>query len=1008
MAPDSTSGPETTATPSRRFQRYEVREEVSRGGMGIVYRAWDTVLQREIALKVLRRDADASPEGVQRFWREAKSIASLRHPGIVPLHDVGLEEGTCFLTMDFISGETLQTLAASGSLDLPAKLEILAKVADAIHFAHERGIIHRDLKPRNILVSKEGNPYVTDFGLARPVEADLRITQSGITMGTPPYMSPEQARGVWDEVGPRADIYSLGATLYEILCGRPPFDGRTGTEILLKVVEEDPAKDADRRYETAREMAEDLRRILAGKTIRAHPPYGRLRRAARRVRRVVIGNLALVLLALAAGAVGATVFVVAEINDRLERRRSTPPAIPFYRDDFDEPGLVAPRPEWTALEGRIALGQGASAGRLVLSPDPETGGCLVVNLSEKFLGQHGGLRLRFDLVLPEGEPRLPPEIGCFLFVLPEDPLRTGYRFRWGQGFGGRRTLLKNGRTVRSDAGEELLPGLTFFGNPRYSVRMDLYRDEVRIDVNGEPVFDHKDDYPEEVVRARGCVWGFFAFGTALEVDTVEVERQGVPQITGPLDFGDELYAAGNWAMAQEYFARVRESVPEGDETALYARYRMALCRLRLEPAAPAAGGADPPLEALRKFAEEAPPGAAREAARIEVARRWAGENPARALDFLRPVLESPRRPERANAAALFCLEQGVRRARAAIGAPADPRAEAEALRFLEAAARGEGGDPTLGARSALLRGDLYRRRGAPGLARQNWERGALPVPPRNRRPGSRRRRPRAPPAGPPRPPVPRGRRAPGAGRDPAAGRPPRRGAPGLRGDPLAPLGPPPRERPAGLGRGRARLDRDGARPGRPRSRQPGGPGPGGLAHPASETPAHGARARHAALGRDARGMGPRRGVLRPEGLPAPVPGRPARRGRPRRRARRETAPPRPGGARGGALRADRVAGLRRTRGRRRRLRAARGVPRRRRARQPLPGLLARAAARDPGRRRKGPGGLRGGGLRSPGRAGGPGAGAPQGAPVGGKRLRRQARRGLPAAAEPRPNLKRKG
>jgi serine/threonine protein kinase len=123
---------------------------------------------------------------VQRFWREAKAIAALRHPSIVPIHDVGIEEGVHFLTMDFVDGETLQALASSGKMDLRAALEIMAQVADAIHHAHGQGIIHRDLKPRNILVTREGRPLVTDFGLARPVESDVRITQTGMTWGPRP------------------------------------------------------------------------------------------------------------------------------------------------------------------------------------------------------------------------------------------------------------------------------------------------------------------------------------------------------------------------------------------------------------------------------------------------------------------------------------------------------------------------------------------------------------------------------------------------------------------------------------------------------------------------------------------------------------------------------------------------------------------------------------------------------------------------------------------------------
>jgi tetratricopeptide (TPR) repeat protein len=759
MSTDPVSG--APAGAERRFGRYEIREEISRGGMGIVYKAWDTILGRDVALKVLRGDPDSSPESVRRFWREAKTIAALRHPSIVPIHDIGEENGTHYFTMDFVDGETLQALAAAGRLDTRAALEITAKVADAIHHAHEQGVIHRDLKPRNIMVSRGGHPLVMDFGLAKPVEADLRITQSGVTMGTPPYMSPEQARGVWDEVGPRADVYSLGATLYELLCGRPPFDGRTGTEILIKVVEEDPprprtlnralpaavetillkamAKDPERRYESARAMGDDLRRVLAGKAILAHPPYGRLHRAARRVRRIVIGNLELVLPALAGVVLTLTVFGAVEFYARQDLRNRTPPYTPVYRDGSAEPGAETIGPEWKALQGTIARDREGGQSRLVLAPDQETSRCVVLNQGEKFATYGGSLRIRFEAAVPKEHSGPPPEIGCFLYALPGDPLGTGYRFRWGEAFAGRRVLLKNGRPVRTAPGGGVEPGLTLFGNPRYRVAMELDRDVVRVNVNGAMILEFKDDFPEEIDRGKGCAWGLTAFGSELVVTGIEADRPGVPKVSSPVDFADELYVAGDWLRARSYYARVLESVGEGEDAARFARYRMALCDLRLATPGGDPAGA-PALDALRKFALAPPDSLHARAARLAVARRGAAADPAGALALLRPVIEDARFEDRANAAALLCLEEGERRAleamRLAESARAGPserkdetlaragRLEGEAFRFLGLAEKGSAGDPFLGARCALLQGDLYRSRGNLGMARRDWGKGA--------------------------------------------------------------------------------------------------------------------------------------------------------------------------------------------------------------------------------------------------------------------------------------------
>jgi tetratricopeptide (TPR) repeat protein/predicted Ser/Thr protein kinase len=268
--------------------RYEILREVRRGGMGILYRAWDPQLAREVALKVLLEQPGSPPEGRERFLREARLAASLTHPHIVPVYDSGEWMGQAYLAMQFIEGASLDETR----LELRAAATAVRDAALGLHYAHEQGIVHRDVKPSNLMMDSQNRVFVTDFGLARKVEVSSKLTVTGTVMGTPSYMSPEQARG--RKADRRADVYSLGATLYHLLTGRPPFQARDPYALLRKVVEEDPLplrrllpgadgdlqtivmkcleKEPDRRYSTAEALAEDLTRWLEGGAIRAHPP----------------------------------------------------------------------------------------------------------------------------------------------------------------------------------------------------------------------------------------------------------------------------------------------------------------------------------------------------------------------------------------------------------------------------------------------------------------------------------------------------------------------------------------------------------------------------------------------------------------------------------------------------------------------------------------------------------------------------------------------------------------
>jgi serine/threonine protein kinase len=271
---------------------YEIVEVIGHGGMGVVYKARQLGLNRIVALKMVLAGASASPSSLARFRAEAEAVAQLAHPNIVQIYEIGEQNGCPFLALEYVSGGSLAQQLDGTPVAPRQAAELVLALARAIEHAHERGIVHRDVKPANVLLLADGTPKVTDFGLAKRVGGSDVHTQTGAILGSPVYMSPEQAAGALDKIGPATDIYALGVILYELLTGRPPFRGASLIETIEQVREHEPApprtlqpriprdleiiclkcleKSPLRRYESAAELAADLYNFLHGDPIRAH------------------------------------------------------------------------------------------------------------------------------------------------------------------------------------------------------------------------------------------------------------------------------------------------------------------------------------------------------------------------------------------------------------------------------------------------------------------------------------------------------------------------------------------------------------------------------------------------------------------------------------------------------------------------------------------------------------------------------------------------------------------
>lgn len=333
--------PESRPVDVAVIEGYEIREELGRGGMGVVFRARHVKLDRDVALKMLLTGPVIMDEMLARFQAEARAVAQLQHPNIAQVYEVGESAGKPWLALEFVEGGTLAQQTRGKPQSAAEASKLVAVLAAAIHFSHEKEILHRDLKPANVLLTRDGTPKISDFGLAKSLGEDVGQTRTGQIMGTPSYMAPEQARGDIKNIGPACDVYALGAILYELLTGRAPFHAPDTLQTLQMVVSDEPVrprrlqpkiprdleticlkcleKNPRRRYASARELADDLDRFVEGRPIAARPVRVWERAAKWSRRRPAAAALILVSLAATMALIAGGAWYNARLRNELDR-----------------------------------------------------------------------------------------------------------------------------------------------------------------------------------------------------------------------------------------------------------------------------------------------------------------------------------------------------------------------------------------------------------------------------------------------------------------------------------------------------------------------------------------------------------------------------------------------------------------------------------------------------------------------------------------------------------------
>ncbi|MFH1421616.1 MAG: protein kinase [Planctomycetota bacterium] len=576
----------------RKFGHHEIIKEISRGGMGVVYQARQTNLDRIVALKVLIGGGQCSQEQIERFYRETQAVAKLRHPNIIPIYDMGIENDCCYYTMEYVEGESLDSRIVRGKITIDSAVAIIEQVAAALEHAHKMGIVHRDIKPGNILIDTNNRVRVTDFGLAK--EIGKSVTRTGITVGTPRYMSPEQAIGESSLIDGCSDIFSMGAVLYEMLTGVTPFDGQNAVEVVMKLINKEPVKPKKinpkiprdlelicmkalekakpQRYQTAAEFLSDIRNYKEQEPVEAHPSgifyrlYKRIKRHTE-VAAVILLSL-IILTAVYLASDYRTKKAIGRERESAEKERQSAERIKMlqatlqsharqqekwkilFDSHFTEASFekwIKTNPGWKIVDG-ILYGSGKDETTLVYSePVP------------------GNIRVSFEFIFDV------PLKGCFGIAIcsAKEESCSGYRFLF---FENKFALQKGDTTKR-------IVDFTLRENVAYKLLAVRENDSISFRIDDKEMVTYRDLMP--ITGEDAAFFRFVIRGAEVRVANLVIEEESIPLTTSPLFVADKLFNDGLYSHAVEVYKKIAQ-YPPNEVTGAESLYKVALSYVKLD------------------------------------------------------------------------------------------------------------------------------------------------------------------------------------------------------------------------------------------------------------------------------------------------------------------------------------------------------------------------------------------------------------------------------------------
>jgi serine/threonine protein kinase len=538
---------------------YRIERNIGRGGMGFVYEAFDTRLNRRVALKAIESGDGLNQQMVERFRQEAKNGARLRHPNIVPIHDIGCENGFDYFTMELIEGFTLDKWINTTKVSLKDRIVLMEKVCRAIEHAHKQGVIHRDIKPGNIMIDRLGEPHVMDFGLALYVKDTSSFTLSGSILGTPAYMAPEQCVGTREEITPHSDVWALGVILYELLTEKSPFERESVYETIYAVVHSEPEKllqikpeldkdletvvlkclekKAEKRYSGSQKIADDLKSWLEGKSIAARPPsfWERFKKKILRQKAISIDDF------------------VAEHEARqkaeaqnleLEHKLETETKREWklvFEENFIDPKF---EDRWDIYQEKEAKWEIKNGELRIWDGPPQ-----ILYLKQPI---RGDIRMDFECY-QEGDYL--GDISCFLSVKPgEHPLTTceqGYMFQYG-GLSNTRTVLERSRKRIVD-----IKTPSIVAEKRFRVRAERIGARLSLTVNDETIFDVEDSEP--LLGNDRSIVGFYGWRADTHFTSIRIYQLGLPVKADLIDLAEQQLNKKHYEAARDLYKEIVDS-----------------------------------------------------------------------------------------------------------------------------------------------------------------------------------------------------------------------------------------------------------------------------------------------------------------------------------------------------------------------------------------------------------------------------------------------------------------